>query len=244
MGALHEAEALVFPGGPYALRVRVLFGLGNVSLELGRYDVAFNYFSRAIDLARDNGDAPMVALGSSNVLTTRRKQMEARPDPARLPEFTDEARRLTLLADAAKNPYLQAIAHRTLGDLLASAPETRDEAGPHYEVALSRARQSGDRNETTTCLWALGRFFSDTHPARSRALVDEALQIARQSGSNTSLAYAWRQQMRLGWKRRSRDDATVDSFRALDAIETLRALESADAARASVFAAWSADFSG
>ena len=143
--SLYEAESLVFPDGPYAQQLRVLFGLGNVSFELGRYDVALSYFARVVDLARGHDDTPMVALGASNVLTTRRKQMELRPDATRLPEFTDEARRLAEVADTIQDVYLQTIAHRALADLLASAPGTRDEAGRHYQLALGSARRSKNR---------------------------------------------------------------------------------------------------
>ena len=240
--ALHEAESLVFPNGPYELRLRVLFGLGNVAVDLGRYDEALPPFTRVVALAREHGDMPMVALGSSNLLTTRRKQMEARPDAARLPEFTVEARRLIEVADAAGHPAVQAIAHRTLGDLLTSVSATRAEAGPHYERALQYARQATDRNETAQCLWALGRFLSDTHPDRARTLIDEALRMAVEAGSATAVAYAWRQQMRLAWKTLPRERAIDESFRALDAIESIRTLQDVDLARASVLGAWTLDY--
>lgn len=240
--SLHEAEPLVFPNGPYAQQLRVLFGLGNVSFELGRYDVALSYYARVVDLAREHDDAPMVALGASNVLTTRRKQMELRPDASRLPEFTDEARRIVKVADQVNDVDLQTIAHRALADLLASAPATRDEAGRHYRLALTCARRSKNRSEMATSLWGLGRYLSDVRQAESRTLVDEALRMAVDSGSATSMAYAWRQQMRLAWKSLPRDRALVESLRALDAIETLRTLQDADLERASVLGAWTSDY--
>ena len=240
--ALNEAESLVFPAGPYPIRLRVLFGLGNVSLELGRYDAALSHYSRVIELARENGDQGSMALGSSNVLNARRKQMELRPDPARLEEFIAEARRLAAIADASGNPLAQAFAHRALGDLLASQAATREAAGPDYESALKHARVSGDRNETATCLWALGRFLADHQPAEAQRLIDEALQMAARSGSSAVMAYAWRQQMRLAWRRLPPDRALAESLRALDAIETLRTLQDVDLARASVFATWTLDY--
>ena len=240
--ALHEAESLVFPNGPYRLKIRVLLGLGNAALDLGRYEEALPYFTRGIALAREQSDRTMVALGSSNLLTTRRKQMEARPDAARLPEFTDEARRLVEIADAAGNPAVQAIAHRALGDLLTSAAATRADAGPHYERALERARQARDRNQTATSLWVFGRFLSDTNPERARTLIDEALRMAVESGSATAVAYAWRQQMRLAWQTLPRERAIDESFRALDPIETPRTLHAGHLARASVLGAWTLDY--
>ncbi len=240
--SLHRAESLVFPDGPYAQQVRVLFGLGNVSFELGRYDLALSYFTRATALARRNDDKAMAALGASNVLTTGRKQMEVRPDLSRLPEFTSEARRLADMADELRSPELQAIAHRTLADLLASSSASRAEAGRHYEVALGHARQSRNRTETATCLWALGRYRSDLHPEESRTLVDEALRVAVDSGSATAMAYAWRQQTRLAWKTLPRDRALAESLRALDAIDTQRTLQDSDLERASMLGAWTADY--
>jgi CHAT domain-containing protein len=240
--ALTEAESLAFPAGPYPIRLRVLLGLGNISLELGRHDAALSYYTRLIELARANDDAGTLTLAGENALTARRKQMEVRPDPARLPEFTAEARRVAALAAGTANPLMRAITQRGLADLLASTPATRHEALPHYELALEHARRSKDRNETATSLWALGRFLSDVRPADSRRYVDEALGMAVQSGSASATAYAWRQQMRLAWKTLPRDRAIVESFRALDAIETLRALQEPDLARASVLGAWTADY--
>jgi tetratricopeptide (TPR) repeat protein len=240
--SLRRAESLVFPTGPYAQQVRVLVGLGNISFELGRYDVALSHFNRAIDLARHHDDKAMMALGASNVLTTRRKQMEVRPDPSRLPEFTEEARRLADVADGVANSELQAIAQRALGDLLASAAVSRDEAGAHYERALGHARRSRNLSEMATCLWALGRYRSDSDPRGSRALVDEALKMAADAGSASAMAYAWRQQMRLAWKTLPRERAVAESLRALDAIDTLRMLQDADLERASVLGAWTNDY--
>jgi CHAT domain-containing protein/tetratricopeptide (TPR) repeat protein len=240
--ALREAESLVFPAGPYPLRLRVLLGLGNVSLELGRYDAALTSYAQLVELARGNHDAQMLALASANVLTARRKQMEVRPDPARLPEFTTEARRLATLAGETGDSRLQAVTQRALADLLASTPATRPESQRHYQAALEYARKSGDPIETAASLWALGRFLSDVRPAESRRFIDEALEMAVHSGSANSVAYAWRQQMQLAWKALPRDRAIVESFRALDAIETLRALQDADLARASVLGAWTADY--
>jgi tetratricopeptide (TPR) repeat protein len=242
MRALHEAETLVFPNGRYANQVRVLLGLGNVSLEFGRYDVALSYYERAMSLARERDDLPMVAFAGSNLLTTRRKQMEQRPDLTRLPAFTDEARRLVATADTTRNPLLQAVAHLALGDLLASAGATRGQASTHYDLALGHARRSGDRNQLATSLWALGRFLADERPVESQRLIDEALQMAVRSGSATSIAYAWRQQMRLVWKNLPRDAAIAESLRALDAIETLRTLQGGGLERASIAGAWTTDY--
>ena len=166
--------------------------------------------------------------------------MAARP---RAPAGADErGRRLAALAGETKDPLSQGNTQRALADLLASAPATRDEAQQHYEAALRHARAAGDRNETAASLWALGRFLSDVRPVDSRKYIDEALLMAVRSGSANATVYAWRQQMRLAWKTFPRDKAIVESFRALDAIETLRALQDADLARAAVMGAWTTDY--
>jgi CHAT domain-containing protein/tetratricopeptide (TPR) repeat protein len=239
---LREAEALVFPSGPWMLQRRVLGGLGKVSYDLGRYEQALSHYSTLIDLAQRTRDQQTLAIASYSALTTRRKQMEELPEPEQLPEFTADARRLLVVAEASGQPAIQAMAHRTLADLLAPDPATREVRARHYRVALAYARKTTDRTETATCLWALGRFLGDTDPVESRRLIDEALRLAVDSGNAVSEAYAWRQQMRLAWKTFSREGAAAESLRALEAIETLRTLQSPDLARATVLGAWTLDY--
>lgn len=239
---MREAHALVFPGGPYALRQRALGLLGNLASQLGRVEEALAYYAAWLDLARQNADTAAVVLASYNVINARRKQMEELPDPERLPEFIDFARELTTLADATGRPGFQAMAHRTLGDLLWATPDTRMLAIEHYETALDHSRKDNDRSETAISLWVLGRALADVRPGESRRLIDEALGLAVDSGRATAVAYAWRQQMRLAWKTLTRPQATAESLRALDAIETLRALQEYDDARAAVLSAWTLDY--
>ena len=238
---LREAESLAFPGGPYPLRMRVVARLGGTLFALGRYEQARAQYEALIDLAHANGDTSIEALAHFNLLTTRRRQMEALPDRALLGEFVDQARTGLALADATGQATRQAGAHRALADLLASAGN-RDDAAAHYQAALLYARQSGDRADLSEGLWALGRALADTDPAASKALLDEALQVAVDAGSPEQVAYAWRQRMRLAWKTLPAEGAVDESRRALEAIETIRDLQGAPAGRAEVFSPWTLDY--
>ena len=242
MRALREAEALVFPHGPYAYRSSVLGALGRIFFSLGRYDHSFEYYAKQVDLARQNHDEARAVTAAHSALTARRKQLEDLPEPGRLAELTAEARKLAALADTLARPALQATANRTLADLLAAVPETRAAAGTIYRTALQQARRGTDRAEISMALWALGRYLSDTSPAESRRLVNEALQRAVESGSGTAQAYAWRQQMRLAWTNDPRDKAVAVSLEALNVIEALRARQAPDVTRATVFGAWALDY--
>jgi CHAT domain-containing protein len=219
-----------------------LGGLAKIAFDLGRYDHALSYYSAKIDLARANDDAAATVAGTYGALTSRRKQMEDFPDPSRLAELTADARHLLLLADAAARPALQAMANRTLADLLAADAATRAAAEPHYRLALRQARRGGDRGEVARCLWALGRHLSADRPDQSRRLVHEAANVAAATGGGTDLVYARRQQMRLAWQTLPRDEAIAASLEALTAIESLRSRQEPDISRATVLGAWALDY--
>jgi CHAT domain-containing protein/tetratricopeptide (TPR) repeat protein len=241
LSALREAESLVFPGGPYALRMRVLQRLGGTLFALGRYEHARARYAALIDLARANDDLSTEALAHFNLLTTRRRQMETLPDRSLLNEFVEDARRGLALAQASGQVVRRASAHRALGDLLAST-RAHDEAAEHYVAAVSYARQANDAGELSEALWALGRSLASTQPVASKRFVDEALRVAVDSGRPAAAAYAWRQRMRLAWKTLPRDEAVSESRRALEAIETIRELQAAEGARAGVFSPWTLDY--
>ncbi len=239
---LHEAHDLLFPNGPYALQRRVIGGLGKMSYDLGRYDEARSYYDQLKELARVNRDDQIAVIAAYNSLNARRKQMEELPEPTRLPEFTVAAKELVALADGTRQHSHQSMAYRTLGDLLWPVASTRADAEAHYRTALRHARQSQDPPELTSALWALGRVLAETQPVESRRLIDEALARAVDSGSATTSAYAWREQMRLAWKTLPREQASRESLKALDAIEALRRLQGPGEARAAVLGAWTPDY--
>jgi CHAT domain-containing protein len=242
MRVLREAESLIFPAGQYEYKWSVLGLLGKISFTMGRYDQALSYYSKQIDLARQNNDDGSLVIATHSAITTRRRQLEDLPEEGRLGELTAEAQQLAALADRLGRPALQALANRTLADLVAANPATRAAAEPYYRAALRQARQGTDVNETTSCLWTLGRFLADTDPDESRRLIDDALKMAIESDNDSAIAYAWRQKMRLAWKQQPPDAALSTSFEALKAIETLRTRQAADVSRATVLGAWALDY--
>jgi CHAT domain-containing protein/tetratricopeptide (TPR) repeat protein len=241
---LKEAEQHVFPGGPYTLQRRVLRALGRTCFDLGQYDRSRAHYAALVDLARDNDDQALVVRSSYGLLGARRKQMEELPEPDRLPEFIVAAREMVTLAEATGEPLARALAHRALADLLWPVVENRADAEAHYRMALTQARAAANASLLSSALWALGRmlYLSDRHLAEAGRLIDEALALAVDSASPTFAAYAWRQQMRLAWKRLPRERAAAESVRALDAIEALRTLQAHGVGRAAVLGAWTPDY--
>jgi CHAT domain-containing protein/tetratricopeptide (TPR) repeat protein len=239
---LNEVWQAVVPDGPYSLQRQTLFGLGNIEFSLGQYSQAIVHFQRAESLARQHDDGQARVSARYNVLSARRRQMEQLPERDRVPEFTREARELVDMAEAVGAQRHRAFAHRTLGDMLAASPDTAPEARAQYEEALRYARASSDRTEIGLALWALGRILIDVDPGASRRLIGEALALAATSGNRPDAAAAWRQQMRLGWTTLPFDGAVAQSMQALDAIETLRALQDQDLASTAVFSTWMADY--
>jgi CHAT domain-containing protein/tetratricopeptide (TPR) repeat protein len=239
---LKEAEQLVFPGGPYPLQRQVLGGLGKLNYDMGRYEDSQSYYAALLKLARDHNEPPLAAQAAYTHLLARRKQMEDLPEPERLPEFTAASRELVVLADSTGRPRLQAMAHRSLADLLWPVAENRKESEAYYRSALAFAEKAQDASELASALWGLGRILSSTQPKEANRLINQALRIAVDSGDATAEAYAWRQKMRLDFVTLPRERAASESMRALGAIERLRTLQDPGMARAAVLAAWTPDY--
>ena len=93
------------------------------------------------------------------------------------------------------------------------------------------------------CLNALARHFASTNPQRAQAAIDESLELAREAKDYWSMAFAWRERMRVSWAAgNSYDQVVRDSRSALDAIEMLRELQASSTNQARAFAAWSEDY--
>lgn len=239
--ALQEAQSLLLPDDPYAMRTLVLQRLAGVLFALGRYEHAHSHYETLITMARERSDVAAEAMAHFNRLTVRRRQMEILPDRSLLGAFIEDARTGLALAEASGQPSRQVSAHRVLGDLLLSIG-ARDDAERHYRAALSASHQANDPVALSDSLWSLGRALASARPVDSARLIDEALEVAVHAQQPAAVAYAWRQRMRLAWKMLPREEAVRESRRALQAIETIRDLQGADDARAGVFSTWTLDY--
>jgi CHAT domain-containing protein/tetratricopeptide (TPR) repeat protein len=232
---LREAREVVFPHGKYFLQRDSLYWLGNVSLELGRYAEARTSFEHAAALARAQRDARGEAAARYGIARAFLDQVSQVPREGFKPEAVALARQALAAAETAQTRGIESNAHWLLGMLTSGA-----EARGHLEQCLATAETQRDRGY---CLDALARQRAADEPERAREAVREAMEIAHRTNDPWSMAYAWRERMRLSWAPGvSPRQAVADSHAALDAIEALRDLQAGTASQAELFSSWSEDY--
>jgi CHAT domain-containing protein len=234
---LRQTEAVLFPGFPgvtYHMRRDCLSGLGNLSLELGRYREGFDAFRQMADLAvaeKDRYGEAGARYGMARAVLDRTAELpseEGRREVARLAQAALDA------AIAAPNRGIQSKAHFILG-VLSKGTDARQ----HFEACLAAVDTARDQSY---CLNALGRFLAPTDPHAAQEAIDRSLDLARGAEDYWSMAYAWRERMRVSWASSSGDRAVEDSHSALDAIEALRDQQAASSGKAEAFSTWSEDY--
>lgn len=231
---LRQAEPALFPDGSYGAQRDCLINLGNLSLEFGRFEEGKEVFRRLVDLAVKNDDRFAEAnarYGMTRAVMDSLAEMprdQGRQEAARLAQETLDA------AIAAGNLSIQAKAHLSLGAL-----SKGDEARGHFHDCLAAANNPRDQSY---CLNGLARLLASTDPREAGRTIDRSLTLAKEAEDYWSMAYSWRERMRVSWEGGFKGKAEEDSRAALDAIEALRDLQSASSGRARAFSTWSEDY--
>jgi CHAT domain-containing protein len=231
---LRRAEAVLFPGGNYYLKRDCLSWLGNLSLDLGRYREGLDAFRRMAELAeaeRDHYAAANARYGMARAVLDINGEL---PDASGRREVARLARQALSSAVAGKNRGIEAKAQFMLGILARG-----DEARQHFDACLAVADTVRDRSY---CLNGLARLLAATDPGGAEAAIDEALNLARQAKDFWSMAFAWRERMRVSWAAGASERAFADSQSALDVIEALRDQQAASSGQAEIFSTWSEDY--
>ncbi|HEX3556961.1 MAG TPA: CHAT domain-containing protein [Thermoanaerobaculia bacterium] len=231
---LRQAAAGLFPNGNYYVQRDCLSVLGNLSLELGHYHEGLDALRRMADLAVANHDPYGEANARYGMARGRVNQLTELPSEEGRREATDLVRQALDAAVAGSNRPIQAKAHLLLG-ILAQG----DEARQHFDACLAAADTARDQSY---CLNALARFLAPADPRGAQQAIDRSLALARQSQDYWSMAYAWRERMRVSWAADAGERALEDSQAVLDAIEALRDLQAATSGKAEAFSTWSADY--
>lgn len=231
---LRRAEEIVFPKGEYSARRDCLVLLGNVNLDLGRYEEAKDDYLRAAELARSENDLYGEASARYSLARAFLDGVSAAPRAGYREDAMELARRALTAAVTAENRGVEAKAHWLLG-LLSTGREARQ----HLEACLEAADNYRDRSY---CLNALARYLAPSDSARARAAIRESLALVEPSDEPLLMAFAWREQMRVSWAAGPTDEAVADSEAALAAIETLRDLQEGSASQMGLFSSWSEDY--
>lgn len=232
---LVAAEEAVFPDGPYEMRRDRLHYGANVALSLGRIAEGKKLLRRLVALSVQEGDRYGEATARYNLLRAVREEMALLPRPEGRQESISLARESLRASQAAGQRSTEAFAHGVLG-LLIPGPE----ALSHFDLCFAAAGEV--KKEKSSCRSRQARRLSAEDPARALRTVDEALALALEAKDDRTIASAWRERMRVSWRRDLPDDAVKDSLAALDAIEVLRDLQTGTEGRAELFSAWVGDY--
>jgi len=231
---LRQAAAVLFPNGNYYVQRDCLSVLGNLSVELGHYHEGLDAFRRMADLAAANHDPYAEANARYGMARGRVNQLTDLPSEEGRREAAGLVRQALDAAVAGSNRPIQAKAHLLLGIV-----SKGDEARQHFDACLAAADTTRDQSY---CLNGLARFLALADPRGAQKLIDRSLALARQSQDYWSMAYAWRERMRVSWAAGAGERAVEDSQSVLDAIEALRDLQAAASGKTEAFSTWSDDY--
>jgi CHAT domain-containing protein len=228
---LLQAKPALVPDGPYPAQLECLLALGNLDLELGHYQAGLDTFRSLAELATARADRFSEANAGYGMARAVLDQTSELPSAEGRREATRLAGQALAAAEASKNDTVLSSIHLILGAL--AKGET---ARGHFAACLAHALTARDQSY---CLAGEARFLSAADPAAAQRAVDRSLAIAEQAQDAWSLAFAWREQMRLfaaGGK------PFASSLAALDAIEAMRDRQTGPSGQAEAFSTWSEDY--
>jgi CHAT domain-containing protein len=208
--------------------------LANMSTDLGRFREGYEAFRRLAEMAVKEGDRSGEADARYGMARAVLDEAAELPTEERRREVLRVARETLDAAVAANYPGVEAKAHWLLGTMLSG-----EEALQHLEACLKTANKVRDRSY---CLNALARHFASTDPRRAQKALDESLALAREAQDYWSMAFAWKERMRVSWAAGPFDQAVRDSQSALEAIEALRDLQVSSTNQARAFSTWAEDY--
>jgi CHAT domain-containing protein len=239
---LKQAEAAVFPHGPYRLKRTTLNSLAMVAASAGRFDEAIVQFHRLDALATEAGEAQTQAVARYNLFNTTAMKEGLLPSPGGRPRL------LKLAADAleagrrAADQMVLVRSHSALAELLANTPGSRTAARAHLRACLALATKARQPYDEAVCSWIEAALLQPEDPRTASAAAARALEATRRANNPRTDAYSAGRHMRFSWSTRLRPEAIRDSLAAIDAIETLRALQDDANSSAALFSAWTLDY--
>jgi hypothetical protein len=237
---LARAERLAFPGGSIGLQRSILFQLASANLYLGLFDEAIDALDRHRALRQVDGSTADAAAVAFNLLNAHVARNEARPVAGARIRLVAMAQAVVAETQALERPYVEAQAHRLLGDLL--RPVDPIQAAQHLRRCLDIERPLGYPAIRAACLWSLSRLEVARDRARAERLSQEAIALVSADPAGPLLAFAWQARLRLVWDTLAESGAVAESLAALEAVERLRAAQPDEGSRAALFGSWTQDY--
>jgi tetratricopeptide (TPR) repeat protein len=240
---LKQTQAAIAAGGPYRLRRTCLTALGQVSFRMGRLDEALAAFRELEVLAGAEGDIETQANAKYNLLNTEQRRADFLPSSDARAHLLRLARETLSTGVAAGHRVVMEKTHRSLAALLANDPTTRREALDHVESCVALATAARQPQDEALCSGIAAMLLYDKNPDAALAAQQRAAVATDRANNPVADGVNAHQHMRFSWLSRPRSEAIRESFRALDAIETLRSLQEAPDSAAAFFSSWTLDYS-
>ncbi len=237
---LQRAAGLVAERDDLArLQSSILFELGRLAFELGRWHDAITTYEHLLALRQAQEDAYGTAGIALNIAMARQGQLELAPDAAALPDLEARAAVALDLANKEGSRINAARAHRMLAEVLIS--RRPEDAKVHIEACLAAAREIADVAIESSCHSVRGRLLAQRDPAAALAASRQGLDLAQRHQNPLYEVFAWRSLVRAAWHALEREAALEVSHQALDAIESLRKVQQDPLTRAQLLSNWSTE---
>ena len=132
--------------------------------------------------------------------------------------------------------------HSALAELLANEPGARAASLEHVRECVELSPKVQQPHDEAVCSWIEAglRYSDDLRKARAAEV--RALEATARANNPVTSAYSARRHMRLSWQIKPPDEAIRDSLSALNAVETLRALQDNASSSAMFFTTWTLDY--
>ena len=239
---LKQAEAAVFPDGPYRLKRTTLNSLAMVAASAGRFDEAIVQFHRLDALATEAGEAQTQAIARYNLFNTTAMKEDLLPSPGGRPRLLKLAHDALEAGRRAQDQMVMVRSHSALAELLANTPGSRAAVRQHLQECLTLAAKARQPYDEAVCSWIEAALLQPDDPRTASAASTRALEATRRANNPRTDAYSAGRHMRFSWNTKSRREAVRDSLAAIDAVETLRALQDDGNSSAALFSAWTLDY--
>jgi CHAT domain-containing protein len=199
-----------------------LFSIGNIAKELGKFDIAFDYYEEAIALAQTDLEKVEIQLNQLSLLVKSQQWVAAgklsqniesnirslSPSRRSIYARVNLAENLLKIWQSAASPSM--VSYRNIADLLVTA--------------IQQAREIKDLRSEAYSLNELGKIYAENQQwAEAKKLTEAAIEIAQQIDGDDILA---RTSSQLGWIWQNQGNLPQAKAAYTNAYKTLQALRS------------------
>lgn len=223
IATLEELEPVVFPDGPYQLRLVTLYVLAGATADTARWGEAWRWGERLVELVTEAGDLHVAAVALGNQVTVLLNSPKVREQVGEEALLELVERSLQAARDG-HNPYSEAAALVQLGQVRGRAGRADLAAG----VAL--LEELGELPWTADQLAMLALIDLDADPAGALAELARADALARTVEDNAEVAQLTHFYLAWGLLRAGETDRGVAELAAtLDEVEAWRDRQGSEA---------------